>query len=64
MLACCWLNMNYSSLLPALLTHGSYLSGYQQSLKLLALFSVNLSAGEQKGDHSACLVGFTKAEHL
>jgi hypothetical protein len=29
--------MNCSSLLPVFLTHGSYLSGYQQSLKLLAL---------------------------
>ena len=28
------------------------------------LFTVNLSVGEQNGDHSACLVGFTKAEHL
>jgi hypothetical protein len=28
------------------------------------LFAVNLSAGEQNGDCSACLVGFTKAEHL
>jgi hypothetical protein len=29
--------MNRSSLLPALLTQGSYLSGHQQSLKLSAL---------------------------
>ena len=28
------------------------------------LFAVNLSTGEQNGDRSACLVGFTKAEHL
>jgi hypothetical protein len=28
------------------------------------LFAVNLSAGEKNGDRSACLVGFTKAEHL
>ena len=28
------------------------------------LFLVNLSAGEKKRDRSACLVGFTKAEHL
>jgi hypothetical protein len=28
------------------------------------LFAVNLSVGEKNGDRSACLVGFTKAEHL
>jgi hypothetical protein len=39
--------------------------GFSSSrVRVLDLFSVNLSAGEQKGDRSACLVGFTKAEHL
>jgi hypothetical protein len=28
------------------------------------LFSVNLSANEKNRDRSACLAGFTKAEHL
>jgi hypothetical protein len=38
--------------------------GCHVAFELSPLFTVNLSAGEQNGDRSACPVGFTKAEHL
>ena len=53
-------NKNESELNP--IERGFYTFGLPSGVA--NLFAVNLSPGEKNGDHFACLVGFTKAEHL